>query len=444
MPVYKQIAKQQKRAKRKVEALLSDEESGSSDSEQSDASAPSDDDADSDDGSDDDEDDEDEEDDGLGGAGEAPLDEDAPRPPPVGFPTAQQALDNPVASTASLIAAMKVDGEDEDGSADEEDDEDAPLVCVFCPNKVLKKGKMTEVHLASKDHKRRLARFKAHLDSPNFPAEHLLADARWVASQLDKAVLERLSLQTQVGGKKAGTVKPNPKDPFFALPADDSTATPSKPTASAKKGKGKATPSAADTPSKPSTSSAAAPSSSSKPASRAAKEAAVAAAEAAGTSVREQLRQQKKDKADEKKRMRKEAKKDKNERIKRRKVEAGETVTPHIPSKPKFVEKIKPTEEEIQARQAWKKARDEAKAKGLPAPPRPVLAYEHGGKVPAKKGKAAAGAAAKGGKKKGGEKPERVVNEARLAKRQERKVRRKAEKAEAKAKAEADAPLPEL
>lgn len=33
-------------------------------------------------------------------------------------------------------------------------------------------------------------------------------------------------------------------------------------------------------------------------------------------------------------------------------------------------------------RQEWKKARNEAREKGLPPPPKPVLAYEYGGKVP--------------------------------------------------------------
>jgi len=55
---------------------------------------------------------------------------------------------------------------------------------------------------------------------------------------------------------------------------------------------------------------------------------------------------------------------------------------PFITSKPRFVEKIKPTAEEIEIRQKWKAERNEAKAKGLPPPKKPVLAYELGGKVP--------------------------------------------------------------
>jgi hypothetical protein len=94
---------------------------------------------------------------------------------------------------------------------------------------------------------------------------------------------------------------------------------------------------------------------------------------------------------------------------------------PYISSKPRFVEKIKPTAEEIETRQKWKAERNEAKAKGLPPPPKPVLAYELGGKVPvekksapkkdgAKKDKAKTGAKGKGGKgdkkKKGSKKAE--------------------------------------
>ncbi|GAA5821546.1 hypothetical protein JCM11251_000902 [Rhodosporidiobolus azoricus] len=439
MPVFKQIAKQQKRAKRKAEAILSDEESASDSEVDSGAS-----DSDADSGSDEDvsDSDEAEEDDGLGGAGaDAPLDENAPRPPPEGFPTAQEALDNPVASTASLIAAMKVDGEPDDEDADEED---APLVCVFCPSKVLKKGKMTEVHLASKDHKRRLARFKAHLESPEFPSDHLTADARWVSSQLDKAVLERLSLQTQVGGKKAGTVKPSAS-------STSSTAakpTPSTPSAAAatpsKKGKGKA-------PSTPSASTPAASTSTPTSAAAAAKkQAAIAAAEEAGTSVREQLRVQQKEE-NKKKRERKAGKKEKNDRIKKRKIDDGETVTPHIPSKPKFVEKVRPSDDEIAQRQAWKKARDEAVQAGRKPPPRPVFAFEHGGKLPeTKKGKKQQGkgnkaAAASGsGSQRPAEKKERVVNEARLAKRKLRKETRKAAKAEGKVKAAEEAKQAEV
>lgn len=206
------------------------------------------------------------------------------------------------------------------------------------------------------DHKRRLARFKAHIESDSFPAEHLLADARWVASQLDKAVLERLSYQTQVGGKKAGTVKPSPDtpssaaapaaaattpakptpsskttagDPFFAASPSATAATTETPSKGAAKGKGKAASAVAgeSSPAPSASSSAAAPPTA---AALARKAALVAAAEEAGTSVREQVRLQKKERSDkvaEKKRKIKEARKEKNERIKKRKIESGEGVT---------------------------------------------------------------------------------------------------------------------
>lgn len=149
MPLFKQVAAQQKRSKRKAEALLSDEEDNdsSSDEEQLDLGSSdesgSDFEGDEDEdlvGSDDAEDDDDEE--------PEVLDEDEPRPPPVGFPTAREALDNTVASTALLIAEM--DAEKSGDEKDDDDPEEAPLVCVVCPNKILKPGKMVEVHLASK------------------------------------------------------------------------------------------------------------------------------------------------------------------------------------------------------------------------------------------------------------------------------------------------------
>lgn len=56
-------------------------------------------------------------------------------------------------------------------------------------------------------------------------------------------------------------------------------------------------------------------------------------------------------------------------------------------TKPKrrFIEKAKPSAEEIKIRQDWKEARRKARAAGLAEPPKPILAYEYGGdlsKVP--------------------------------------------------------------
>lgn len=52
-------------------------------------------------------------------------------------------------------------------------------------------------------------------------------------------------------------------------------------------------------------------------------------------------------------------------------------------SKPKrrFIEKAKPTAEEIQLRQEWKEKRRVARAAGLAEPPKPLLAYEYGGNL---------------------------------------------------------------
>lgn len=52
-------------------------------------------------------------------------------------------------------------------------------------------------------------------------------------------------------------------------------------------------------------------------------------------------------------------------------------------AKPKrrFIEKAKPTAEEIQLRQEWKEKRRLAREAGLAEPPKPLLAYEYGGNL---------------------------------------------------------------
>ncbi|GAA6060769.1 hypothetical protein JCM10212_006749 [Sporobolomyces blumeae] len=391
MPLFKQVAAQQKRAKRKAEALLSDEEDENDSGSDSDAQQDF---AGSDEGeSDEDSEDEDGDEDSLSqeddeeASDEEPeeLDEDEPRPPPVGFPTAKEALENTVASTAALIAEMDAEkGEDgNDEEADDEEEEEAPLVCVVCPNKILKLAKMVEVHLASKDHKRRYNRFKTHVESAEFPPDHLDADARWVASQLDKAVVARLSAQTQFGGKQAAVA--------LAAPALDEAPTPATvPSSSSKKVKTTST--------KPAQAEA-------SPSNPKKKQAADEAA-ASGVSVREQLRQKWKVEKKERAKKRQQAKKAKFEANKKAKIEAGEKPDRFIPTKPRYVEKIRPTQEEIDKRQKWKAARNEARAKGLPPPPKPVLAYELGGKVPVEKPatKKAGGKAVKKAKVEGKEK----------------------------------------
>lgn len=100
-------------------------------------------------------------------------------------------------------------------------------------------------------------------------------------------MFERLSRQTEVGGKKAGTTKVGEKD---VVAAKD-------------KGKGKASAPADTTPARP----------------LKRKADAVSKADADGTSVREQIRLQKKDKYQR----RKEAKREKAERIKAKKAQQG-------------------------------------------------------------------------------------------------------------------------
>lgn len=139
-------------------------------------------------------------------------------------------------------------------------------------------------------------------------------------------------------------------------------------------------------------------------------------------------------------------------------------------SKPKrrFIEKAKPTAEEIQLRQAWKEQRRVAREAGLAEPPKPLLAYEYGGSLdkvpkavrdryekmqaayergdkakPQQKGTSTAAAAAggakqgKAGKGRGGAKKVEAAAAAgtptgpspKAAKRKEKKERRKSESA---------------
>ena len=67
---------------------------------------------------------------GSGGEEEVDEEEDELLPPPPGFPTALEAVEKPV-------------GEDPGGNGEN-------VVCVICPDKVLKKGRMLEVHLGGK------------------------------------------------------------------------------------------------------------------------------------------------------------------------------------------------------------------------------------------------------------------------------------------------------
>ena len=133
--MYKHVAKQRKLTDSNKEARLSDEEA-SDDSSSDDAGSDSEaNDSDSAFG--------DEDDDGIAlpATGASDDDEDAEdevelKEPPKGFPSALEALANPIAEPESVEGAAE--------------GEEIQPVCVVCPSKALKRGKMLEIHLASK------------------------------------------------------------------------------------------------------------------------------------------------------------------------------------------------------------------------------------------------------------------------------------------------------
>ena len=137
--MYKHVAKQRKLTDSNKEARLSDEE-GSDDS--SDDAGSSDSEANDSDSAFGDDDDDDADDGIVLPGGGADSDEEAEeevelKEPPKGFPTALEALENPIAMPEKS---------EEAGDAGEE----PQPVCVVCPSKALKHGKMLDIHLASK------------------------------------------------------------------------------------------------------------------------------------------------------------------------------------------------------------------------------------------------------------------------------------------------------
>lgn len=128
-------------------------------------------------------------------------------------------------------------------------------------------------------------------------------------------------------------------------------------------------------------------------------------------------------------------------------------------AKPKrrFIEKARPSAEEIKQRQEWKEARRKAQEAGLAEPPKPLLAYEYGGdlskvpkavrdrhdklqaayekgeKAPVAKGGKGGKSAAAGGKKgqQQASKKEATGPSPKAAKRKEKKERRKSDGAAA-------------
>lgn len=126
MSSYKHVSKQRKLAEQNKELQLSDEDSSGNSASEDEGS-----DSDSEFGS---------EASGTGGESdgeevgsddeEEEEGEEELLPPPPGFPTALEAVEKPV-------------GEDPGGNGEN-------VVCVICPDKVLKKGRMLEVHLGGK------------------------------------------------------------------------------------------------------------------------------------------------------------------------------------------------------------------------------------------------------------------------------------------------------
>ena len=139
--MYKHVAKQRRLASHNKEAHLSDEDSSGDEEEQQElelGSNASDLNSEGSEGSNDDDDEmllpsDDEQQ-------EAEEEDDGQlQPPPPGYPTAAAALEMPIVDTALAGGEEKL-----------AEDDEAPLICVVCPTKVLKKGKMLEVHLGSK------------------------------------------------------------------------------------------------------------------------------------------------------------------------------------------------------------------------------------------------------------------------------------------------------
>lgn len=136
--MYKHVAKQRRLASQSKEAHLSDEDSSGDELEQEEVELAS------ESGSEGEEDEDDEgegedllpSDDNEVAAEEEAEEEEELVPPPPGMPTALAALED------SIVAAPVAEGEEVPA--------DEALLCVVCPTKVLKRGKMLEVHLGSK------------------------------------------------------------------------------------------------------------------------------------------------------------------------------------------------------------------------------------------------------------------------------------------------------
>jgi len=104
---------------------------------------------------------------------------------PENLPSLEEAYENPVFELETDAKGRKT------------------LICVFCPDKVLREGKMKEVHLDSSSHKRRATRYAEHLKkTPDMSEE--TADPRRVSAFLD------MQLRLRKSGGAGFTINPNP------------------------------------------------------------------------------------------------------------------------------------------------------------------------------------------------------------------------------------------
>jgi len=125
---------------------------------------------------DEDEDDDDDDDEELAeGGGEASFavedgddDDDEEVELPANLPTLKEAVHNPVFELSADAKGRKT------------------LVCICCPDKVLREGTMKDVHLASSSHRRRHDRYRSYLKKNIATISQETADPRQVSAFLDR------------------------------------------------------------------------------------------------------------------------------------------------------------------------------------------------------------------------------------------------------------------
>merc|ERR1711939_1045009 len=87
---------------------------------------------------------------------------------PANLPTLKEAVHNPVFELSADAKGRKT------------------LVCICCPDKVLREGTMKEVHLASSSHRRRHDRYRSYLKKNIATISQETADPRQVSAFLDR------------------------------------------------------------------------------------------------------------------------------------------------------------------------------------------------------------------------------------------------------------------